>query len=196
MIATKTLLTSGLPGPRRISRRANLELSWRPASGLNPRKTPRGCCPRDVLSQSAELFRSARGAKIDLALRQRGQLLVGRPFLIEGLLQNACAIVTAELFRPRDQAAVARYLIMLGGLAGVDQGRIEHRLVRDFASDLVGFLDDAIDRRTVDSLHLCAVHLEHLFEALHVNPGFLKMSQKTLLELLVRCFPGHFRQRL
>src|SRR6202021_3510538 len=97
---------------------------------------------------------SARSAKIDFSLRQRCQLLVGPPFLIEGLLQNARTIGAAELFRPSDQAAVARDLIMLGGLAGIDQGGIKHRLVRDFASDLVGFLDDAVDPRTIDRLLL------------------------------------------
>ena len=68
-------------------------------------------------------------------------------FLVESLLQDAGAIVAPELFGPCDQAAVARDLIMLGGLCGVDQSLIQHRLVRDFAGDLVGFLDDAVDRR-------------------------------------------------
>src|SRR6202171_1547557 len=104
------------------------------------RKTRRGRFPRGVLSQSCLVrssSRSARGAKIDLALSQRGQLLVGCLFLIEGLLQNTGAIVAAKLLRPGDQAAVARDLIVLGGLRGVDQSRILHRLIRDFAGDFV-----------------------------------------------------------
>jgi hypothetical protein len=55
------------------------------------------------LSQSSgDGEQSARGAKIDPALGQRGQFLVGRLFLIERLLQQAGAIGAAKLFRPRD----------------------------------------------------------------------------------------------
>jgi hypothetical protein len=50
-------------------------------------QTPRGCFPRDVFV-SILYRRSVRGPKILLALRQRGQLLVGCPFLIEGLPQT------------------------------------------------------------------------------------------------------------
>src|SRR6266851_6930492 len=136
------------------------------------RETPRGSFRRGVLSQYMLNLRSARGAKVDLALGQRGQLFVSDPFLIEGLLQDTGAIVAAKLLRPRDQAAVARDLIMLGGLGGVDQCRIQHRFVLDLTDDLVGFLDDAVDRRTVDCLHFGAMHLEHLLKALQMGFGF------------------------
>src|ERR1700682_6488075 len=59
---------------------------------------------------------SARGAKIDLALGKRRQLLVGCLFLIERLLQDGGRVVAAELLCPRDQAAVTRDLVVLGGL--------------------------------------------------------------------------------
>jgi hypothetical protein len=36
----------------------------------------------------------------------------------------------------------------------------------------------------------------NLFEALHMRFGFIEMSHKALLELLIRCLFGHFRQRL
>src|ERR1700681_4834580 len=112
------------------------------------RKTPRGRFPRGVLSQSclvSSSSRSARGAKIDLALRQRGQLLVGCLFLIEGLVQNTGAIVAAKLLRPSDQASVARGLIVLGGLGGGDPCRIHHRFIRDFAGDFVRLPVDVLD---------------------------------------------------
>lgn len=48
----------------------------------------------------------------------------------------------------------------------------------------------------IDGLDIGAKHPEYLLEALHVRPGFLKMGQETLFELLVRRLAGHFRQRL
>jgi hypothetical protein len=57
----------------------------------------------------------ARGAQVDLALGEGGQLLVGRLLLVERLLQDGGAIVAAELLRPRDQAAIAGDLIVFGG---------------------------------------------------------------------------------
>src|SRR5690348_12310450 len=62
-----------------------------------------------------------RRTQIDLALGDRGQLLVGRLFLVQRLLQNGGAIVAAGLLRPGDQAAVARNFVVLGGLRRVDQ---------------------------------------------------------------------------
>src|SRR5215207_3578078 len=157
------------------------------------RETPREVSPRGVLPHST--VESACGPQVDLAFRQRAQLLVGDLFLIERLLQNTGAIVASKLPRPRDQAAVARDLIVLGGLRGIDQGRVQHGLVGDLACDLVGFLDDAVDRRAIDRLHLGAVHAEYLLEALHMRPGFVEMGQKALLELLVGGLFGHFWQR-
>jgi hypothetical protein len=58
---------------------------------------------------------------------------------------------------------------MFCGLRCVDQRRIKHGFVRDFAGNLIRFLDDAVDCRTVDRLRLGAEHLEYLFEALHVR---------------------------
>src|SRR5258708_880544 len=108
---------------------------------------------------------------------------VGRPLLIKRLLQAAAAMGTADLLGPCDQPAIARDLVMFGGLRSVDQCRIEHGLVGDFARTFVGFLDDAVDRRTVDRLDLGAVHLEHLLEALNMGFGFVEMGQKPLLNM-------------
>ena len=58
---------------------------------------------------------------------------------------------------------------MLGGLRGVDQRGIQHRLVLDLAGDFLGFLDDAVDRRAIDRLGLDAMHLEHLLQPLDVD---------------------------
>src|SRR5215475_681482 len=150
---------------------------------------------RDVLSQPP-LIGSARGAEIDLAFRQRGQLLVGGLFLVQRLLQQARAIVTAKLPRPCDQAAIACDLIMLGRLRRVDQRGIQHGLVGDFARSLVSLLDDAVDRRTVDRLHRKTMHLEDLLEPLDVSLCFLEMRQKALFQLGIRGLVRHLRQRL
>src|SRR5260370_24924300 len=77
----------------------------------NTASTPRGHPARRFVSIVAFRRKSARGAQVDLAVGKRGQLLVGRLFLVERLLQDAGAIVAAELLCPRDQAAVARDLV-------------------------------------------------------------------------------------
>src|SRR5262245_9958824 len=80
---------------------------------------------------------SLRGAAIDLALRQDGELLVGRLFLVEVLLQQGGAVAAAELLGPGDQAAIAGDLVVLHRLRGGDERRIEHRLVVDLAGDVL-----------------------------------------------------------
>src|ERR1700729_734330 len=49
-------------------------------------------CPATVVWMAGGDEKSARGAKIDAAFGQRRQLLVGRLFLVERLLQQAGAI--------------------------------------------------------------------------------------------------------
>jgi hypothetical protein len=58
-------------------------------------------------------------------------------------------VVTAKTLGSGDERAVARDLIVFDRLAGDDDGRIQHILVVDFARDIAGFLDDAIDGRTL-----------------------------------------------
>ena len=53
----------------------------------------------------------------------------------------------AEFLGPGDQRAVAGDLVVLDRLGGCDQRRVQHLLVRDLAGDLLGFLDDSVDRR-------------------------------------------------
>src|SRR5205807_1713203 len=128
--------------------------------------------------RSSPTSRLASGAQIDLAFGDRSQLLVGRLLFLERLGEYGCAIVAAELLGPGNQAAVARDLVMLGGLCRVDQRRIEHRLVGDFARCLVGLLDDAVDRGAIDRLYLRTVHLEHFLQALDVLLGLFEVRQE------------------
>jgi hypothetical protein len=70
---------------------------------------------------------------------------VGCLFLVEILLQQRDTIPLAQWVRPRNQGALARDLVMLDRLRCRDEGCIENGLVLDFARDLIGFLNDAVD---------------------------------------------------
>src|SRR6516162_10064191 len=162
------------------------EVSQTRATGLAGHEKNAAQQARRFVSTTLNRLESARGAEIDLAFRQRGQFLVSGLFLIQRLLQQARAIVTAELPRPCDQTTIACDLIMLGRLCRVDQRGIQHGLVGDFACSLVSLLDDAVDRRTVDRLHRKTMHLEDLLEPLDVSLCFLEMRQKALFQLGIR----------
>src|SRR3974390_3069358 len=90
-----------LAGICRLNSPIQYYFTARQGAPSEPDKIPK---PQNVASGPARRFvpscRSARSAQIGLALRKRGQLLVGCLFLIERLLQNAGAIVASELFRP------------------------------------------------------------------------------------------------
>jgi hypothetical protein len=90
--------------------------------------------------------------QVDLALGQRGQLLVGDLFLIQRLLQDTGAVVSPKLPGPGDEATITYDFVMFGGLRSVDQRRIQLVLVRDLARDRVGFLDNSGDRQAVAPL--------------------------------------------
>ena len=50
---------------------------------------------------------------------------------------------------------------MLDGLGGGDQRSVEYRLVGDIAGDVIGFLDDALDRGAGRALGFLADRREH-----------------------------------
>src|SRR5262245_26355389 len=136
-----------------------------------------------------------RGATVDLALRHDRELLVGRFFLVEVLLQQGGAVAAAELLRPGDQGAIAADLVVLDRLRSRDDRRIEHRLVVDLAGDVFGFLDDAVDGRTIDTLDVLAEDPEHLLEPFHVVLGLAQMALQSLLELRIARLLDHVGQR-
>src|ERR1700688_2486662 len=106
---TRSLVDSGTQCYELTGHMTNLMIQ----AFLRIQPSPPQNAPRDVLSRSCFARRSARGAKIDLALGQRGQLLVGRLFLVQRLLQHAGAIVAPKLLCPCDQSAAAHDLAML-----------------------------------------------------------------------------------
>src|SRR5207253_1628793 len=71
-----------------------------------------------VFAHRTDPTEQSRRAQVDLALGDVGELLVGRLFLLEILLQQVGAVVAAEPLRPGDQRAVARDLVMLDRLRG------------------------------------------------------------------------------
>jgi hypothetical protein len=114
----------------------------------------------------------------------------------EVLGKFGCAVVPAKFLCPLDQRAVARHLVMLDGLRRSDEGGIEDTLVIDFASNLVSFLQNAVDRRAVDGLGLYAMHLEDLLQTFDLPFGFDKMTLEAGLQCRVRRLLDHLRQVL
>ena len=54
---------------------------------------------------------------------------------------------------------------MFHSLGGGNQGRIQYLLVVDLSCDLVGFINDAVDRRALGGLGFLAQQLEGLLQA-------------------------------
>ena len=88
------------------------------------------------------------GFSVYVALRHRGELAVRQLFLIEVLLQDGRAVIAAKHFRPCDQRAVTRDLIMFDALRGGNQGSVKHVLVVDFARNFTRFFQDWVVGRT------------------------------------------------
>jgi hypothetical protein len=84
---------------------------------------------------------------------------------------------------------------MFHGLRCRNQRGIKHRLLLNFAGDVVGFFNDAVDCRAVHALRLFADQLKNLFQPLYVIFGLAQMTLKTLLELRIGGFFDHIRQR-
>ena len=85
---------------------------------------------------------------------------------------------------------------MLHGLRGGDQRCVEHLLVFDFANDLVGFFQNAVDGRAIDRFGLHAVHLEDLLDALDMSLGFLKVLLEALTKRGIGRLVDHLGQIL
>jgi hypothetical protein len=99
-----------------------------------------------------------------LAQRHCVQLGVCRLLLVQVGGQEAHDLVVAEFFGPCNQRPVPAHFVMFDGLGVRDDGGIQHRLVLDLASGLIGFLDDAVDRGTLRPARLLAELFEHLLE--------------------------------
>src|SRR3712207_1060583 len=107
--------------------------------------------PRSTLFPYTTLFRSGyislrrrriktkslRSLRVDLAFGDPVELLVGRLFLIQDLVQDAGAIFAAELLGPGHEGAIAGDLVVLHGLSGSKQRGVENLRVVDLASDVL-----------------------------------------------------------
>ena len=78
--------------------------------------------------------------------------MVGCLFFLEILLEKRRAVGPTQLLGPGDERAIARHLIVLDRLCGRHESGVEHAGVVNLASDLVGFLENAVDRRAVHAL--------------------------------------------
>src|SRR5690349_4839021 len=81
-----------------------------------------------------------------LAGRELAQLLVGRFFLAQRLLEETACVAEAELVGPGRECAVARDLVVLHGLRRRDQAGIERLAALELVHDRLAFLEDAQDR--------------------------------------------------
>src|SRR5882672_4899426 len=75
---------------------------------------------------------SLRRAAVHFALCHRGQLFVGRFFLLEILLKQSRDLVPPEFLCPSDQGPVARDVVVLDRLRRRNQGGIQNRFVFHF----------------------------------------------------------------
>jgi hypothetical protein len=99
------------------------------------------------------------------------ELSVGRLLFTQIGIKQACNVVVAEFMSPCDERPVTRNFVMLDRLRGTDHGGIEHFLVVDLASNLVGFLDEAVDGGTIRTPRLLAQLLEDRVEPCHLSFG-------------------------
>src|SRR5438128_274057 len=83
-----------LPGIRGFLR------AWRTSPFNTASKHARARVPASRIPLLRRRPASLGGAAVHLAFGQRRELLVGRLFLVEILLEQACAVVVTELFRP------------------------------------------------------------------------------------------------
>ena len=142
-----------------------------------------GPLPLEVCTRGWQPFGlgSARRFAVDaLAHCDGGELLVRRLLLVQVGRQQPDDVVAAERFRPGNQRAVARDLVVLDRLRCADDGGIEHFLVGDFAGDFVGFANEAVDRGAFHALRLLAELLEDLVEPRDLVLGFFEMVLQAL----------------
>ena len=67
---------------------------------------------------------------------------------------------------------------------------------RQYSSDVVGFFDDPVDRRTRRALGLLADHAEYSLQPSNLTFGLHEMRLETLLERRIGRLFNHFRERL
>lgn len=131
-----------------------------------------------------------------LGFRNLGKLAVGRLLFLDVVGQDIGTVGTAKLLGPGDQGAVTGYLVVLDRLRGCDQGGVENVLVVDVAADFIGFLENAVDSRTVDRLGLHAMQFEHLLDPLDMAFGLAEVLLQAGFQLRIGSLVDHLRQRL
>jgi hypothetical protein len=132
--------------------------------------------------------------KIDIALGNAGEELIGPLLLVERLLQKARHVLHTVLLGPGTQGAVAGNFVMLDRLRRREQTGVERVAALELSSYLIGFLDQSQDRVTGLGLRALVGQFENPFNALDVALRLPRMCLKCLAKLgRVRCL-RHFRQ--
>ena len=83
-------------------------------------------------------------------------------------------------FGPGDQRAVTGDFVVLDGLSGPDNRSIQNLFIGDFACQLVGLADQAVNRRTFQALRLFPQLLKDLIETRDLVLGLLEMVLQAL----------------
>ena len=113
---------------------------------------------------------------VQAAFRQGCKLLVRLFLLIERLLEQRNAVIAADLFRPRDERAVAKSFRSARRLAPQRWRCVQDRFVVDLSGNVFRFINDFIDGRAIDPFGLFSEVLEHLFQPLHIIFGLLQVA--------------------
>src|SRR4051794_255215 len=178
---------------------------WRPGlfgapcdpSGGEPLKEPAARRVREAATADrANVSGRSRSLGVDaFAKRHRVELGVCRLLLVQVCREKAHDLVVAEFFGPSDQRPITADFVVLHGLGVRDDGGVQHGLVLDLACRLVGFLDDAVDRRTLRTGGLFAKLAEHVVEPLDLLVGLFQMGFQPRDEVPVGGLIDHLGER-
>jgi hypothetical protein len=127
-----------------------------------------------------------RSARVELGVRRLLLVQVGR--------EETHDVVVTEFFSPRDQRPATAHFVVLDGLRVRDDGGVQHCLILDFASCLVGLLIDAVDRRTLRPAGLLAELLEDLLKPLDLLVGLFQMALQSRDQIAVGRLLDHLGQ--
>src|SRR5262249_43119587 len=114
--------------------------------------------------------------------------------LIDGLLEQSSGVTHAELIGPRDQRAIARYLVMLDRLSVGDHAGVEDHSLLGLLHVLLTLFEDALDGGAGLGRGLEAAEAENLLKTLDLAFCFLEMMLEGLAELIRVRLLGHLRQ--
>src|SRR5574337_10800 len=163
----------------------------KPSLILSP--SPSGRALARCLSGAAGATGSSR-LPVDARSGEPGQKLVGFDLLLQRLVEEVRGLFHAKFVGPGLERPVAGDFIVLHGLPGSDERRIERVGALELVHEFLGLVDDAEDRLAGLAARGLSHLLENLVEALDVLFGRVAMGLESVLELRRHRLLGHFRQ--